>query len=142
LDTVLIELTKRLNAGDPRTRAELRRRLREMARALNQIVSGREQRTAQLGEAELRFHALIEQPLVGISVTTYDRFVYLNDTVLRILGYAADDLLGRRSPRDLVHPGDWARVTRNLERRIAGDRDADVGRAVAALPRLGTRPLL
>jgi len=38
---------------------------------------------------------VVEQSLVRIYATTCDRFVYLNDSVLRVLGYAADDLLGR-----------------------------------------------
>src|SRR5262245_24991480 len=100
VDTALIELTKRLSAGDPTARAELRQHPGEMARALDQLVSELERRTAHLEEAEAQFHALVEQSLVGVYVTTYDRFVYLNDTALRLLGYAADELLGRRGPLD------------------------------------------
>lgn len=105
-------------------RAELRQHPGEVAGALDQIVSDLEQRTAQLAEAEAQFRALIEQSLVGIYLTTYDRFVYLNEAALEMLGYPADELLGRRGPLDIVHPGDRAVVERNLQRRIAGELDA------------------
>ena len=105
-------------------RAELRQHPGEVAGALDQIVADLEQRTAQLAEAESQFRALIEQSLVGIYLTTYDRFVYLNEAALEMLGYPADELLGRRGPLDIVHPGDRAVVERNLQRRIAGELDA------------------
>ena len=105
-------------------RAELRQHPGEVAGALDQIVAELEQRTTQLAEAESQFRALIEQSLVGIYLTTYDRFVYLNEAALGMLGYPADELLGRRGPLDIVHPGDRAVVERNLQRRIAGELDA------------------
>ena len=105
-------------------RAELRQHPGEVAGALDQIVAELEQRTTQLAEAESQFHALIEQSLVGIYLTTYDRFVYLNEAALQMLGYPADELLGRRGPLDIVHPGDRAVMERNLQRRIAGELDA------------------
>jgi PAS domain S-box-containing protein len=105
-------------------RAELRQHPGEVAGALDQIVAELEDRTAQLAEAESQFRALIEQSLVGIYLTTYDRFVYLNEAALAMLGYPADELLGRRGPLDIVHPGDRAVVERNLQRRIAGELDA------------------
>jgi PAS domain S-box-containing protein len=105
-------------------RAELRQHPGEVAGALDQIVAELEDRTTQLAEAESQFRALIEQSLVGIYLTTYDRFVYLNEAALLILGYPADELLGRRGPLDIVHPGDRAVMERNLQRRIAGDLDA------------------
>jgi PAS domain S-box-containing protein len=105
-------------------RAELRQHPGEVARALDQIVAELEDRATQLAEAESQFHALIEQSLVGIYLTTYDRFVYLNDAALQMLGYPADELLGRRGPLDIVHPGDRAVMERNLQQRLAGQLDA------------------
>jgi PAS domain S-box-containing protein len=124
VDTALIDLIKRLGAGDMSARAELQQHPGELARTLDGIVAELENRATQLAEAESQFHALIEQSLVGIYLTTYDRFVYLNEAALEILGYAADELLGRRGPLDLVHPGDRAVVARHLQRRISGKLDA------------------
>ena len=124
MDTTLIELVKRLSAGDMTARAELRQHPGELARALDQIVVELETRTTQLADAESQFHAMIEQSLVGVYLTTYDRFVYLNEAALTMLGYPADELLARRGPLDIVHPGDRAVLARNLERRIAGKLDA------------------
>ena len=83
-----------------------------------------EQRTAQLAEAEAQFRALIEQSLVGIYLTTYDRSSISTKPPWQMLGYPAAELLGRRGPLDIVHPGDRAVVERNLQRRIAGELDA------------------
>ena len=105
-------------------RAELRQHPGEVAGALDQIVAELEDRTSQLAEAESQFRALIEQSLVGIYLTTYDRFVYLNEAALQMVGYPAVELLGRRGPLDIVHPGDRAVMERNLQQRLAGDLDA------------------
>ena len=105
-------------------REELRQHPGEAAAALDRIVSDLETRSTQLAEAESQFHALIEQSLVGIYLTTYDRFVYLNEAALEMLGYPADELVGRRGPLDIVHSGDRAVLERNLRRRIAGELDA------------------
>jgi two-component system NtrC family sensor kinase len=115
---------KRLGAGDMSARAELRQHPGEVAGALDQIVAELEDRTSQLAEAESQFRALIEQSLVGIYLTTYDRFVYLNEAALQMVGYPAAELLGRRGPLDIVHPGDRAVMERNLHQRLAGDLDA------------------
>ena len=74
MDSSLVELTRRLAAGDPTARAELARQPGDMARALDEIVTVMERRTALLAETEQYFDALTQQTLMGVYVAARDRF--------------------------------------------------------------------
>jgi len=66
-----------------------------MARALDEMVTVLERRTALLTEAEQYFDALAQQSLIGVYVAAYDRILYANETLARISGYAVEDITGR-----------------------------------------------
>ncbi|MDW8327345.1 MAG: histidine kinase N-terminal 7TM domain-containing protein [Anaerolineales bacterium] len=60
----------------------------------------------KLEQSEARFRALIENAVDGIAVLEADAtFRYLSPSVEHILGYRAEDLVGR-NPFDFIHPGD------------------------------------
>jgi PAS domain S-box-containing protein len=117
----LVDLTRRLAAGDPAARSELASHPGEMARALDEILTSLERRTALLAETEQYFHALTEQSLVGVCVVARDRILYANDTLANMVGYTREEILDLVNFLDVVHPKDRAAVTRNLERRFRGE---------------------
>jgi PAS domain S-box-containing protein len=121
MDPYLVDLARRLAAGDRTARAELTTHPGEMARALDEILSSLERRTALLAETEQYFRALTEQSLVGICVLARERVLFANDALATMLGYSADEILGLADPLDVVHPEDRPTVTRNLERRFRGE---------------------
>lgn len=121
MDASLVELTRRLAAGDPTARAELAKHPGEMARALDEIVTVMERRTALLAETEQYFDALAQQSLIGVYVAARDRFLYANQTLATISGYTVDEIVGGIVLREVVHPEDWPTVSRNLERRFRGE---------------------
>ncbi|MBI3144566.1 MAG: EAL domain-containing protein [Pseudogulbenkiania sp.] len=60
----------------------------------------REQQAKQ--EAENRYHALIEQSLVGIYILQDERLAYVNDKLAEMLGYRGEDLLGQKMDKVLA----------------------------------------
>src|SRR4029450_10885263 len=121
MDSFLVELTRRLAAGDPTARAELARQAGDMARALDEIVTVMERRTALLAETEQYFDALTQQSLMGVYVAARDRFLYANQALSTIVGYTVEEIVGGVELTDVVHPEDWPTVSRNLERRFRGE---------------------
>jgi two-component system NtrC family sensor kinase len=121
MDPSLVELTRRLAAGDPTARAELARHPGEMARALDEMVTVMERTTALLAESEQYFHAIAQQSLVGIYVAARDRLLYANEAIAAMLGYRVDEIVGRSNLLDVAHPEDRPTVTRNFERRFRGE---------------------
>jgi len=121
MNASLVELTRRLAAGDPTARAELAKQAGDMARALDEIVTVMERRTALLAETEQYFDALAQQSLMGVYVAARDRFLYANQALATILGSTVEEIVGGAELRELVHPEDWPTVSRNLERRFRGE---------------------
>lgn len=69
-----------------------------------------------------RFHALVEQSLVGIYIVEGGLFRYVNPEFIRIFGYAsAAEIVGNIRVGDMVSPSDRALVAENLRRRAAGE---------------------
>jgi PAS domain S-box-containing protein len=121
MDPALVELTRRLAAGDPTARAELAQHPGEMARALDEMVTVMERTTALLAESEQYVHAIAQQSLVGIYVAARDRLLYANEAMAAMLGYGVDEIVGRGNLLDVAHPEDRPTVTRNFERRFRGE---------------------
>jgi two-component system, LuxR family, sensor histidine kinase DctS len=121
MDPNLVDLARRLAAGDPTARAELTTHPGEMARALDEMLTSLERRTALLAETEQYFRALTEQSLVGICVLARDRVLFANEALATMVGYSVHEVLGLADPLDIVHPEDRPTVIRNLERRFRGE---------------------
>jgi len=82
-------------------------------------VSERRQGEAALRESETRFRALIEHSGDLIAVLDGDaRMTYLGPSIVTVLGYRDDELLGR-SPLELIHPDDVHLSTEGLPRLLA-----------------------
>ena len=121
MDPSLLDLTRRLAAGDPTARANSSGWATSSARALDELLTSLERRTALLAETEQYFHALTQQSLVGICVAARDRILFANDALAVMLGYTTDELLGLADFVDVIHPDDRPIVTRNLQRRFRGE---------------------
>jgi PAS domain S-box-containing protein len=121
MDPNLVDLARRLAAGDPTARSELASDPSEMARALDDMVGSLEKRTALLVESEEYFRALTQQSLVGICVAARDRILYANDTLAGMVGYTRDEILDFVDFLDVIHAEDRPTVARNLERRFRGE---------------------
>lgn len=79
------------------------------------------QAEAALQESEEKFRNLAERSLVGIYLIQDGMFAYVNPRMAEIFGYAVDDLIGARGPRDLTAPEDWPLVEENFRKRLGGE---------------------
>ena len=124
MDTVLLELTRRLAAGDTSVRAELARQPGEVPRLLDEIASELTARAARLVEVESHFQVLIEQSLVAVYLHTVDHFIYINPAGARMIGYEPEEVPRHLAPLEIIHPDDRAMAADVMRRRIEGELDA------------------
>ncbi|HKX17039.1 MAG TPA: GAF domain-containing protein [bacterium] len=119
----LRKAAKRLAAGDLSARAgsvSLGGELRPVIATFDDMASTLERRTTALHDAEAQYRALVEQSLVGVAVVASGAFVYVNDALANIVGYAPEEMLGRPD-LPIVHPDDGALVAGNIRRLREGD---------------------
>ena len=86
------------------------------------VALARQRRAASsLAAKEAQLRATVDQVAVGISRTAPDgRFLEVNQTLCRMLGYTASELLERSFP-DITHPEDVSRSVQLRERLYSGD---------------------
>ena len=72
-----------------------------------------------LREAEQKFHSVLDQSLVGITMTIDNRFHYANPKFAEILGYSVDEILGL-GPLDIAPESDRAFIGEVTHRGLAG----------------------
>ncbi|MBM4294492.1 MAG: PAS domain S-box protein [Deltaproteobacteria bacterium] len=92
--------------------------------AVMRDITGRKEMLQAIAQSEARFRTVIESSLSGVYLIQDDQFVYVNPRFAQIFGYRTDEIVGRLSQGDLVHPDDRATVTENIRRRLAGEIDS------------------
>ncbi|MHA1137943.1 MAG: PAS domain S-box protein [Candidatus Thorarchaeota archaeon] len=72
--------------------------------------------------AERKYKLLAEQSLQGLTVIQNDRYVYVNPSFARIVGYSVDEILAMSSQEgwDLIHPEDKKHLLSIAENRREG----------------------
>ncbi len=95
----------------------------ELQRANAKLEARAERTTEELRESEARFRLLAEHAIDIISQHTLDgRFTYVSPAVTAVLGWPAEELVGKL-PREFVHPDDRdAVISARPELMSAGDR--------------------
>lgn len=72
-------------------------------------------------ESEQKFRDLAEKSLVGIYLIQNEAFKYVNPKLAEIFEYTVEELIDKKSPRDLTVPEDWPIIEESLEKRISGE---------------------
>jgi len=67
---------------------------------------------------------LFDNALVGVYVIQDGRFVYVNDTLARLFGYAQDDINDKLGPLDLTDPANQPVAASEIDKRIRGEARA------------------
>lgn len=73
-----------------------------------------------LKESENIFRDLTEKSFVGIYLVQDGLFKYVNPRFAEIFGYAIEELIEKKGPKNLVFHEDWALVEENLRKRLSG----------------------
>ncbi|OHX34391.1 hypothetical protein BJL95_17115 [Methylomonas sp. LWB] len=94
----------------------VRRRTQELEAALaeNRAIN------RALSEAEQKFHCVLDQSLVGISMTIDQRFHYANPKFAEILGYSVEEIL-KLGPADITPAEDLPQVLDVIRRALNGE---------------------
>lgn len=80
-----------------------------------------DQTEAALHESEQRFHAVFDQPAVGVAMTTLDgRWLRANQKMCQIVGYSLDELLSKRF-QDITHLQDLEANMAYVRQVLAGE---------------------
>ncbi len=83
-------------------------------------ITERRQAEQQLRGSEEKFRVLTEKSVTGIYIIQDAVMAYVNPRFADIFDYSPDQIIGRLSPRDLIHPDDIGAVMRRLAERIDG----------------------
>jgi PAS domain S-box-containing protein len=79
------------------------------------------QRTQQLAESEERFRTALEHAAIGMGLVAPDgRFLRVNASLCQIVGYSADELVGK-SYQEITHADDLAQDVAYVKRLLAGE---------------------
>ena len=79
-------------------------------------ISARREAEAALRGSESRYRDLVQHAPVAILVNRDERVVLVNDACLRLFGAAREEELLGKSPFELFHPGDHARIRERIHR--------------------------
>jgi len=82
-------------------------------------ITERKRAEQALVESESKFRALAESATTAIYIHDGERFLYCNEALGQICGYSIDELR-KMPPRNLLHPGDRAKVGKQLFGRLRG----------------------
>lgn len=92
-----------------------------------------------LRKSEETFRKVAENALIGIVVVQGGTYEYVNPAFAEITGRTPEELEGR-SPKKIVHPEDWPKVQKKMEKRQGGNQDATRYQARLLSEAVGDRP--
>ncbi len=104
---------------------------KELAELKNRLARY-EEAQINLNIGESQFTLLTENAVIGIYFIRGTELVYANRSLAKIFGYSPDEMIGKLSLRDIIHPDDFQFVMGNLQARMGGKRakNTNVTRAI------------
>ena len=100
--------------------ASSRQALETIAIQIGSAIAQRQMEQA-LRESEEKFKLLAEKFVVGIFVIQDKEMAYVNPSLAGTLGYEPEEIIGRLSPKDLIHPDDIQIAMQRLQERLRGE---------------------
>ncbi|HHS97903.1 MAG TPA: PAS domain S-box protein [Chloroflexi bacterium] len=67
---------------------------------------------------------LLEHSPVGVYFFVEDRIIYVNRALAEWFGYRPEEVIGKMSPLDVVHPEDRSEVQERIRQRLAGEAES------------------
>ncbi len=83
-------------------------------------ISQRKQTEEKLKQSEEKFRQLTEKSIVGIYIIQDGKMTYVNPSCAKVFGYSSEEINGKLSPEDLIHPDDIKVVMRKMKERLEG----------------------
>jgi len=83
-------------------------------------ITGHKLAEQALIQSEEKFRLLTEKSIFGIYIIQHAKMAYVNPSFAKTFGYSPAEIIGRLSPRDLIHPDDIQAVMKRLQERLDG----------------------
>lgn len=88
-------------------------------------------------DEEKMFRELAEKLPVGIFLFEAGKLQYVNRRLAQMHGYSADEISGRKTTKDLVHPEDLPLLEQHIAGRLSDDRPSSEGFAFRGITKDG-----
>ncbi|MFH2038105.1 MAG: PAS domain S-box protein, partial [Chloroflexota bacterium] len=83
-------------------------------------LTERMQTEKALQESEEKFRLLSENSVTGIYIIQDAKIAYVNPSLAKLFGYSPEEIIGKFSLKDLIHPDDIQMVMTKLQERLGG----------------------
>ena len=87
-------------------------------------ITERKRADTALRESEEKFRLLTEKSVVGIYIIQDAKMAYVNPSLSKMFGYEPEEMIGRLSLKDLIHPDDIQVVIKRLQERLDGESES------------------
>ena len=83
-------------------------------------------------DSEETFRLLAEKSSIGVYIIQEGKLAYVNDNFARSFGYSSEEIIGKLSPNDIIHPDDHQVLITRIQERLndTNRRDKSVYRGV------------
>ena len=73
-----------------------------------------------LKQSEEKFRQLTEKSIIGIYIIQDGKMAYVNPSFAKTFGYSSEEIIGKLTPKNLIHPDDIQIVMRKIKDRLEG----------------------
>lgn len=87
-------------------------------------ITKRKQAEEALHESESKFRDLVEKSIAGVYIIQDGIFQYVNMAAATMMGYEANEIIGKMTPMDTTLPEDWPVVRESINKRLSGESDS------------------
>ncbi len=87
-------------------------------------ITERKRTEEALKKSEEKFRLLTEKSVVGIYIIQDAKMAYVNPSFAKTFGYLPEEIIGKLSPKDLIHADDIQAVMRRLQERLEGQTES------------------
>ncbi|HEX2966590.1 MAG TPA: PAS domain S-box protein [Syntrophorhabdaceae bacterium] len=94
-------------------------------RAIAVDISERKRVEQELKESEEKYRSVVESSLIGFYIIQDEKFQFVNRRLCEITGYTYEEITDNVQPFGKIHPDDRSRIERNIQRRLAGEKEFD-----------------
>lgn len=75
----------------------------------------------RLEEAETLYRILVEYSVLGVYIIQHNIITYINPKCAEFVGYTQEEIMGKKTVKELIAPHRWEEVMDNIQKRLSGE---------------------